>query len=258
MIDTYIRSHQQKEQHAKQFALTQKSIEKIKKISTKKIIYPEFEEAYEYVDDLFPDANVKDVIIHKVMAKDLQRMGFDGVEGFYDPVSKIVVVSGFHKSSHYGDARYKIEAKVEKDEVIVHELCHYSYVSMGFRSISSEMREEFAYGWSIGYLRKKGHDDEFIIKYNFLPYLYGVCNEKATIKILAQNGITISKYNSLSSYKRKECNKMYRRKIFLLTKELATERGQQIIDLYSDKLKEGGYVKSENKNKYGRYGMLDL
>ena len=69
MIDAYIHSHQQKEYHAKQFALTQKNIEKIKKISIKKIEYPEFKEAYEYVDDLFPAAHVKDVIIHKVMAK---------------------------------------------------------------------------------------------------------------------------------------------------------------------------------------------
>ena len=258
MIDAYIHSHQQKEQYAKQFALTQKSIEKIKKISINKIAYPEFKEAYDYVDDLFPAAHVKEVIIHKVMAKDLKRLGFDGVEGFYDPATKIIVISGAHKSLYHGDSRYKIEAKVSKDEVIVHELCHYAYVAMEFSSISSEMREEFAYGWSIGYLRKKGHSDEFIIKYNFLPYLFGLFHEEATIKILARNGITVSKYNSFSSYKRKECNRMYRRKIFILAKEMATKRGQQIIDLYSDKLEEGGYVEPKQENKYGRYGMLDL
>lgn len=258
MIDAYIRSHQQKEYHAKQFALTQKNIEKVKKISIKKIEYPEFKEAYEYVDNLFPAAHVKDVIIHKVMAKDLEKMGYGGVEGFYDPVTKIVVISGAHKSLYHGDSRYKIEAKVEKDEVIVHELCHYSYVAMEFSSISSEMREEFAYGWSIGYLRQKGYSDEFIIKYNFLPYLYGLFHEKATIKILARNDITVAKYNSLSSYKRKECNRIYKRQIFILAKEMATERGQQIIDIYSDKLEEGGYVEPKHENKYGRYGMLDL
>jgi hypothetical protein len=247
-----------RKQHAEAYALTQKNIEKIKKIAIKKIAYPELKEAYEYVDDLFPDAHVKDVIIHKVAAKDLAKMGFRGVEGFYDPVTKIVVISGAHKSSYYGDPFYKVEAKVEKDEVIVHELCHYCYVFMGHRSVSSEMREEFAYGYSVGYLRKKGYSDEYIIKYNFLPYLMGIFNEQATTKIFARNGITIAQYNSFSNYKRKECNRMYRKKIFLLSKEMAMKRGQDLIDMYTIKLEEGGYTESKGDNEYGRYGMLDL
>jgi hypothetical protein len=231
---------------------------KIRKIAQKKIAYPEYKEAYDYVDGLFPDGNVKDVIIHKVAAKDLAKMGYNGVEGFYDPVTKIVVLSGAHSSSYHGDKRFKVEAKVEKDEVIVHELCHYCYVAMGIRSISSEMREEFAYGYSIGYLRQKGHSDDFIIKYNFLPYLMNINREKATIKILAQNGITPAKYNSFSNYKKKECNKMFAKKVFLLSKEMAEERGKQLIDLYSEKLEEGGYDEAYDENEYGRYGMLDL
>jgi len=39
---------------------------------------------------------------------------------------------------------------------------------------------------------------------------------------------------------------------------MATERGQQIIDLYSDELEKGGYIEPKQENKYGRYGMLDL
>ena len=36
-----------------------------------------------------------------------------------------------------------------------------------------------------------------------------------------------------SNYRKKECNATYRRKIFLLSKEMAMERGQQLVDLGS-------------------------
>jgi len=39
---------------------------------------------------------------------------------------------------------------------------------------------------------------------------------------------------------------------------MATKRGQDLIDLYSKKLEEGGYTESKDDNDYGRYGMLDL
>ncbi len=256
--ETLLHDNKVRKQHADIYALTQKNIEKIRKIALKKIKYPEYQEAYDYVDSLFPAAHVKDVVVHKVMAKDMIKMGYSGVEGFYDPVTKIVVLSGAHKSSYCGDPRYKVEAKVDKDEVLVHELCHYCYIDMGLRSISSEMREEFAYGYSIGYLRQKGHTDEYIIKYNFLPYLMSICNEKATTKILAQNGITIAQYHSFSKWRKKECDRTYRRKAFLLSKEMAMERGQELIDLYSEKLEEGGYEEVEDDNQHGRWGMLDL
>ncbi len=256
--EIYVHNNEVRKQHSEQTALTQKNIDKIRRIALKKILYPEYKEAYEFVDNLFPEIKVKNVVVHKVMAKDLEKMGFRGVEGFYDPVTKIVVISGVHKSMYRGDPFYKVEAKVDKDEVIVHELCHYCYVAMGHRSISSEMREEFAYGYSIGYLRQKGYSDEYIIKYNFLPYLMSIFNEKATKKIFAQNGITIPQYHAYSNYKKKECNRMYRKKIFILSKEMAMKRGHELISLYSAKLEEGGYKESENNNEYGRYGMLDL
>jgi len=256
--ETILHDHKLRKQRADLYSLTQKNIEKIKKIALKKIKYPEYQEAYDYVDSLFPAAHVKEVVIHKVMAKDLIKMGFAGVEGFYDPVTKIVVISGAHKSSYCGDPRYRIEAKVDKDEVIVHELCHYCYVDMGHRSISSEMREEFAYGYSIGYLRQKGYSDDYIIKYNFMPYLVSICEEDALTKILVQNGISMAQFHTFSNYKKKECDRMYRRKAFLLSKEMAKERGQKLIDLYSEKLEDGGYEEVEDNNQHGRWGMLDL
>jgi len=256
--ETYLHNHELRRRHAEQYSFTQKNISKIQTIALKKIKYPEFAEAYEYVDSFFPSSHVKEVVIHKVAAKDLDRMGLYGVEGFYDPVTKIVVISGAHKSVYHGDRRYRVEAKVEPDEVIVHELCHYCYIDMGHSSISSEMREEFAYGYSVGYLRQKGYSDEYIIKYNFLPYLMNICNQKATTKILAQNGITHSQWNAFSSYKKKECNKRFNKQVFMLSKDMAMERGQEIIDLYSKKLEDGGYEEVDDGNEYGRFGILDL
>jgi hypothetical protein len=259
--EIYLYNRDVRQKHAEQYSFTQKAIKKIREIALKKIQYPEYSEAYEYVDNLFPSANVKDVIIHKVASRDLEKLGMRGVEGFYDPVTQIVVISGSHSSRYQGNKFYKVEAKIEKDEVIVHELCHYSYYAMGHRSISSQMREEFAYGWSLGYLRQKGYSDEYIIKYNYLPYLMSICNEKATDIVLSKNGITQEQFRAMSKYKKKDCDRRFRKRVFLLSKELAFEKGQNIIDIYSREIESGDYgvkVKEHEEEPYGRYGMLDL
>lgn len=255
--EQYLHNPRLRKEHAEQYQLTQKNIEKIKRIALKQIRYPEFKEAYEYVDNIFPAVNVKNVVIYKVAAMDMAKMGYAEVEGFYDPVTKIVVICGARKKSDPVDRRYHVEAKVDKDEIIVHELCHYCYIAEGHRSISSEMREEFAYGWSIGYLRQKGHSDEYIIKYNFLPYLMNICYNDATIKILAQNEMSPAQYNSSSNFKKKEFNRSYGKKVFLLAKEMGTERGWKLLNAYSKKIEDGeGYVDIEEDRD--RFSMLDF
>ena len=242
-----------------QYQLLKKNVEKIKKIALKKIKYPDFKEAYEYVDNLFPRVKVKNIIIYKVAVRDLAKMGLGGAEGFYDPVSKIVVVCGARKRTTYIDKRFFVEAKVERDEVIVHELCHYCYVFENNRSISSEMREEFAYGWSIGYLRQKGYSDEQIVKYNFLPYLIHISNEQAIRNILARNNISSYEYNNHTRFKRKEFNRKFGAKIFAKAKEIGTEKGLKMISIYSKKLKEGtGYLDEEIDETMDRFDILDL
>lgn len=259
LSETYLHNYKLRQNAKEQYQLTQKNIEKIRRIALKKIIYPEFKEAYEYVDELFPSVDVKKVMIYKVSAKDLVRMGYSGVEGFYDCISKTVVLSGAHSSTSNINRKYRIEAKVSRDEVIVHELCHYCYVAEGNRSVSSEMREEFAYGWSIGYLRRNGHTDDYIINYNFLPYLMNISYEEATKNILARNRITNREYSSYSRFKKKEFNKRYGKKVFLRSKEIAIERGQKLINLYSKKLEKGtGYTKEKADEEVSRFDFLDL
>ncbi|KKL46025.1 hypothetical protein LCGC14_2349720, partial [marine sediment metagenome] len=168
MVDVVVANHKKISSTKKQMALLRKNIDKIRNnINTKKINYPEFKECFDYVDNLFPRVNVKSVTLYKPSPKLMQKLGFGHAGGFYDRVSKIVVFTRFMSSIGTRD-RYSIKAKLTQDEVIVHELCHYSYFEEGKSSVSQELNEEFAYGWSIGYLRQKGYSDEDIVDKNFL------------------------------------------------------------------------------------------
>ena len=257
LSESYLKDHKLRKDAKDQYELTKKNVDKIRKIALKLIEYPEYKEAFEYVDNLFPRVKVKDVSIYKVASRDLAKMGYGGAEGFYDRISKIIVVCGARKPMTNIDKRYQVTAKIERDEVIVHELNHYCYYAEGMRSISSEMREEFAYGWSIGYLRQKGYTDEQIVKYNFLPYLVGLSYDEALKNILAQNGISNYEYNNHSKYQRKEFQRRFYGKIFRRSKEIAMERGFELIGIYSKKLEEGTGMIDEEVD-IDRFDILDL
>ena len=246
-----------KESYQKQIEDTNKLI----KMSVKKISYSDMKEAYDYVDNLFPDTGVKEAEIYKVCFSDMKRMGYDGVEGYYDTICKKIILSGGRPETSYRN-KYYIGSRITRDEVLVHEMLHYCYVAMGHRSISVEMIEEFAYGWYIGYLRKKGYSDEYIIKYNFLPFLMGRTKEKAVRKILAKNNISIKEYNSYFKYKHRidSFSKRFSYKIFEVNKEIATEYGQKIVKMYSDKLdKKNGIIKEYyEEEEVSRFNFLDL
>jgi len=257
LSEAYLKDHKLRSDAKDMYTATQKNIAKIKDIYISKIEYPKYKEAFDYVDKLFPKVKVKEISIYKVAAKDLAKMGYGGAEGFYDTISKIIVICGARPRDPYVDKKYRVEAKIERDEVIVHELCHYCYYDEGKRSVSSEMREEFAYGWSIGYLRQKGYTDEQIIKYNFLPYLIGLSFEPATKVIMVQNGVSTYEYNKHTKYQRKEFNRTYFGKIFYKAKEIAMERGFKLIDLYSKKIEEGTGMIDEEVD-IDRFDILDL
>ncbi len=257
LSEAYLKDHKLRKDAKDMYESTQKNISKIKDIALKMIKYPEYKEAYDYVDSLFPKAKVKNISIYKVMARDLAKMGYGGAEGFYDTISKIIVICGARPKAQNVDRRYRVEAKIERDEVIVHELCHYCYYAEGKRSVSTELREEFAYGWSVGYLRQKGYTDEQIVKYNFLPYLIGLSFEESTKNIMVQNGVSNYEYNNHSKYQRKEFNRSYFGKIFRRAKEIATDRGFKLIDLYSKKIEEGTGLIDEEED-IDRFDILDL
>ena len=119
----------QREKQAEIIKSTNENIEKIKKHwSTIPINYPEYKEAFDYVDELFPHCNVKEVLIYKANRIFLAKLGFAGVGGFCHKTSKAVVLashSSLVKRRSYD--KYQVSAVIKPDEVITHELIHYCY-----------------------------------------------------------------------------------------------------------------------------------
>jgi len=236
-----------------------KTIKSVKKLreshGTQQIQYPEYEESFDYVDKLFPHSNVKDVILYKVTATSMDRCGFGHAGGFYDRFYKTVVFTSKKPKKIKGT----VCAKLYADEVIVHELLHYCYFDQKKSSVSTEINEAFAYGWSLGYLRKKGYTDEQIIEDNYLPFYFGQVKDEAVKIILIGEGITVSQYNSFSTYKKQKTMQRLDKKIFKKSKEMAVERARDIISIYSKKIEQGSISNSKENISRGRdFSILDL
>lgn len=243
-----------REERSKQLEKLGKDIEKIKSnCFTKLIRYPEYKEAFDYVDNLFPSSNVKNVDIYKVSGKFMEKLGYGFAGGFYERKSKIIVFSSsVEKKIRSSSCRYQISSKVTKDEVIVHELIHYAYYKERGSIDSRELNEEFAYGWSSGYLRHKGYSDEEIIKNNFMPFLISLVQSDIFFSILSENGIERRDYSSYRMGKKDRLLKKYKKQLHERSIAKAMFIGQKILDIYKRKLNsEKEYVRtSENINKF--------
>ena len=150
-----------------------KKIEKLVKKS-RIIKYPKHKEAYEYVDRLFKSSNVKDIEICIVRLEFLREVYGDGCDGVFCSLNKKIFVSMSKKS-------FPI------DEIIVHELIHYVHDKEELNFKDPEMKEEVAYGWTIGYLREKGHSDDHIINNIIIYYYLNLMEEKAIEKFMKLN-----------------------------------------------------------------------
>lgn len=239
----------------------QENMVKIKRSpNTVAIKYPEYREAFDFVDNLFPGSGVKDVTMYKVGPTLLARLGYGGAGGFYDRQTKVIIIASYQPKQRFNyPSRYNfnIKANITKDEVIAHELIHYCFVEEGGTSPSREMWEEFAYGWSLEYLRSKGHSDDFIIKYNFFPFLVDIMSNKALTWILGCNDITSKEYNAYSKFKQREFFKKYGLKWHKRRKEMAYKRGEEIIELYTRKAEEGtGCTKEITETS--RFDLIDI
>ena len=257
--DKYLRERREKSK--KQIETHRKNMEKIRNSpGTKQIVYPEYKEAFDYVDNLFPGSNVKNVTLYKVGPKFLERLGYGGAGGFYDKDSKIIIIASYQPvNKNRCPARYNfsIKAKITKDEVIAHELCHYCFVEEGGSSPSRELWEEFAYGWTLEYLRNKSYSDNEIIKNNYFPFLVDIMSNKALKCILAENDISKEEYNSYSRYRKERFFKRYGMKWHKKRKEFAQQRGEELIKIYDKKIKEGtGCTKKITKTS--RFDLIDI
>jgi hypothetical protein len=118
------------------------------------------------------------------------------------------------------------------------------------------MREEFAYGYSIGYLRRK-YTDEEIIEFNFLPYLFSLAYPLAIPKIVSENGLTQQQFEEMSHFQKCDFYRKNEKKIYELAKDMAMERGRKLIQLYS-KILTQDTVSKDHGGKISRFEILDI
>lgn len=250
-------SYKLAENRKKQVELTVDISERIKaNPSTKKIIYEDFSEAFDYVGNIFPDIDVKSIDVRQASPVLLKKLGYDGIGGFFDLITKTVVVSA-HQLVRHNLSRYSIRASLNRDEVIVHELLHYCHYANGSYT-SVNLKEEFAYGWSLGYLRNKGYSDEDIVGKNYLPYLYNVCYKDGFFNILRSEGISREKVQKASAIGRNRIITPLKGKIHKEVVRLATEKGFEIIRIFANKIAEGESYRNISKPKQNLFNVIDL
>lgn len=233
-------------------------IEKAKRMATIKIQYPEYKESYDYVHKLFPTAKVKNVIIYKLSKSQFDRLGFGFAGGFYSIPSKSVIVC----NPSYKRTRESISAKMTVDEIIVHELLHYASEAIGMIIGNVGMAEDFAYGWSLGYLRSKGYSDNNIIQNNYFPYLVDSCFNEALMQYFSKNDISIEEYNAKSKMNKHKFMAIHYSKILEVAKKIAKKQGQAIIESYNKQI-EKAIKEAENRNEeevksFNRFDILDI
>jgi len=249
----------------KYLASKKKEIEKlysnVKKIisscRTKTVGYEENKIAFEYVNSLFPNCNVKDVSVYKAPKSLLDKRGFSHADGFYLPDLKVILFSNNRNLRK----RKRKEGKVPDEVVLIHELLHYCYYEQGMQSFTTEIIEEFAYGWSVPYLKKIGYSDEKIIEEYFYPAMSGIVYKECLKEVLLQNNISPKEYNNFTRKKKvRICNK-YNKIIENLMDEKVFKKGKDLIDIYIKQYNEGTISnKKENifNSKENKYGMLDI
>jgi len=221
---------------------------------TSKICYPEYAKSFDYVISCCPSVKASEVSLYFCPAAYLKKIGYDRVAGFYDVSHRVVVIcedtDKITVSKQNGPFE-SVRGKFEIDEIIVHELLHYAHHAMGYMGISINLEEEFAYGNSVGYLKKKGYSDEEIIRYNFLPYLIQTIN---TRKIFAQ--VIGEQLSTLTPDKLKRLFKKHEQEIFDIVEEIALEKGRKLILIYSEQITDN--VSINKSMKTNRLDFLDL
>lgn len=222
--------------------------EKVKKDSKTNVIkYPEYKEAYEYVDNLFPDANVKKVIVYEADKSYFKKANFIWASGLYIRTNRSILIC---KDRPLGPSKddnlwKSVIASLTLDEILVHELLHYCSHYYG-KVRNRIMEEEFAYGYSYNYLKNKGYTDDEIIQANFLPFLITIIDQNKIIKKYFINNNIVCK-NEKDRQNKIEKNQ---EEIFNLVKKSAIEIGYDIITIYKSKNKENKIKINDNKYDY--------
>lgn len=216
--------------------------------------YEDYKDSYDYVQDLFPSLDITNVKILKPNLKNYSKYGFAGAAGFYDKIEKVIIVS----PENHLQQKSKFSFSFQRDEVITHELLHYCYFEEGRIANNREMAEEFAYGWSYGYLNTKGYDDKSIIE-SYMPFLVTLVNKKSFEQILNNNNISRVQFNLFDKYQQKMFYSKHKIEIEERMYKNAFEIGQYWINKYSEKISNNEKPGFENNgNRESRTSFLDF
>lgn len=223
--------------------------EKYKKIKndnrTDIITYKNNKKVYEYIDELFPKCNIKNVIIYMVSPKVLEKIDIPAY-GFYDIKNKYIVVAKYVGKNYN---KIFIDNNWDVSITMVHEMLHYCYYDIGLRADSLHTREEFAYGYSVGYIKELGYSEDKIINLSYFMGYYLHRNISAAIKEICP-----SLQNNQSSINTKKAYQIYIKKekrILHKAKELARIEIKKMIKKYNNKLQSGDIpckIIDDNKN----------
>jgi hypothetical protein len=170
-----------KARNQKTIQLHKESLDKIKSNKKTKIVsYEDFKSAFDYVDNMFPNAKVKEATVYMCPRRFLDNVGYKGIGGFYSRVEKIVVIpdslSNLKDSNipTNSDRWSAIQSHITIEQILVHELLHYVSGKICETEKTMQIEEEFAYGNMIDFCRMRGKTDDEIIVDIFLPYLFSI------------------------------------------------------------------------------------
>ena len=190
-----------KAEQKKQFKSNIQKIKAHKQTQIKR--YPQFKQSYEYIDEYFPFANIKQIQIyltsHQVIS---QILGLTCAAGFYSRTQRIIVITktfiNHQNSSIFSD----VHADVKNDQVVVHQMLHYVSHFLQ-RQVSPLMQQQFAYGKSARYLLNKGYSEQFIVNKIYLPYLLSIFDYSSLLK----KSVNSRDYNSLPKQRKQQVAK---------------------------------------------------
>jgi hypothetical protein len=198
---------------------------------TKRIMYPEYQEAFDYVDSIYSFANVRQAIIYKTSKFLLNEVGYKGIGGFYDTIGRVIVVTD---QIEFDDSPnpYLVKAEFTMDEVLCHELIHYAS-NFKMPLSSRHLEEQIAYGRSVGYLKAKGRSEEFIINKNMMPYLIGAVDRPPILTKVLLKHYDEQLLSTCSEATLELLLEKHQPEVFQLVKKEAANIGARIIREYS-------------------------
>jgi hypothetical protein len=224
---SFLATRQIREAKAKYRQRVSAESNKLKKIknspSTTKINKNDFIEAFKFVDERFPYAEVLYASIYLCSEAELARVGYQGVGGFYSRVSSEIFICDQTTCSYNSD--FDICINMDNEDILVHELIHYT-ASFLNRVWPVDMEEEYAYGYSVPFFEKKGWSEEEIIKNYFLPYFINAIPLEVVLRKVQEDKEFVDEILKIRD--EREAYKILAKRMHEISMPIATDRCRKI------------------------------